>query len=418
MTWLENHTTSPMVPSQTIDSSRLLSNRSLRLEVFVGSGGIEEDLLKEWLDKKNELNLEKARELFRKGEILEAAKLGLPVAQGMVSKLYFLGGIGFQKDYKKALDFALKAAENGDLRGQSALAWMHMYGNGKADVVKDWAVAAKWFGKMACNGPQDELGTRLGQQPLTSMYILGVILQEGGHGLDRDLETAVSWFKKVAETKDYPQVQFWLGECYYLGRGVPKDLSAARSWYVKGATKEDVCAQYELGRMMLKGEGGPQRYLEGAALVGKAAERGFKLAVVALNEMAAFPLSWCKKRAETDGDLITESDLPESYCQVPKDLVAARSWYEKSAAQENAAAQYELGRMMLKGEGGPQSYLEGAALVGKSLGTLRSIGRVYCAVDRLAERCRKSNFKAKLRDVYHPCRPFEVEDSDGNGVVL
>ena len=46
----------------------------------------------------------------------------------------------------------------------------------------------------------------------------------------------------------------------------------------------------------------------------------------------------------------------------PEDLVQARTWFRKSADQNNVAAQTRLGRMLVKGEGGGSDWNAGRAL--------------------------------------------------------
>jgi len=389
VTWLGKKHTSPMVPSHTIDASRLLSNRSVRgaIEALVESGGIEEDLIEEWLELKNQLEMEKvwtkARELLRKGNFLEAAKLGLPTAQGMVSEYYYYGAHGFEKDDSKAFEFAMKAAESGDPRGQIALGTMYMDGSGV--TAKDWAAAAKWF---LLGHECSMCGFEAAGHEQYAMCSLGNVFRVGGYGLAQDLETAFTWYKKAEERCGLAHAQLSLGHCYYFGKGVPKDFSAARDWYQKSAAQGDRRAQYALGRMKLSGKGGPPNYVEGATLVGMAAEQGFKAAIDELNSIVALGFSAFYKKEATWLE-ITNSQYMLAECplighelpDVPTDCVTARSWLEKRAAQGDRIAQYELGRMTWRGEGGRQNCVEGATLMGKSLGSLVQSTGPFCSLN-------------------------------------
>jgi len=90
--------------------------------------------------------------------------------------------------------------------------------------------------------------------------------------------------------------------------------------------------------MMLKGEGGPQSYIEGVALIGKAAEQGLGDAMGHLNDLAATDFDSFKREALRDGDSGKEYVLTRccsSTEDVPKDLTAARSWFkEKNCARD------------------------------------------------------------------------------------
>jgi len=51
---------------------------------------------------------------------------------------------------------------------------------------------------------------------------------------------------------------------------------------------------------------------------------------------------------------------------VPQNLAAARSWFKKSAEQENPLGQYRYGMVLVKGVGGARDVAAGAAFLAEA----------------------------------------------------
>jgi TPR repeat protein len=206
--------------------------------------------------KKNPI-LRKLKKLCDEGKVLEAAKLGLPEAQGMMANNYWQGENGFEKDVKKGFELAKLAAEEGDRFGQSLLGCVYL-GEG---IEKDVVAALKWF----------ELAAEQGC--LASMHNIGIIYHAGGFGIEKDIDAAFTWFKKGADSGD-DEAQYRLASMYYDGISV-----AARSWFKKSSDQGFGHAQRKLGMMMATGKGGAREYLQGLALVEAAAGQGDIVAI-------------------------------------------------------------------------------------------------------------------------------------------
>ena len=65
---------------------------------------------------------------------------------------------------------------------------------------------------------------------------------------------------------------------YALGEGVHQDGRRARAWYRRAARAGDVSALFDLGMMLLEGEGGAPDLTEGRTLLVAAAEAGDPMA--------------------------------------------------------------------------------------------------------------------------------------------
>jgi TPR repeat protein len=128
-------------------------------------------------------------------------------------------------------------------------------------VEKNLVEAIKWYELAAAQGCA------------VSMRNIGCIHNDGGFGVDQNLELAFSWYLKSANTGD-----IWacckVGQCHYKGLGVAKDLVAARTWFQKANGNGHVNGKFMLGFMMVRGEGGPKEIGAGMALVEEAASGG------------------------------------------------------------------------------------------------------------------------------------------------
>ena len=111
-------------------------------------------------------------------------------------------------------------------------------------------------------------------------------MHEYGQGGEKNLAKAVEWFRKAAEAgNEVPQTA--LGRCYLEGIGVEINLTTAREWFEESAAQDCENGQLNLGKMMIKGEGGPSIFIQGAALLEKAAEAGSDEAKRILTGMVA-----------------------------------------------------------------------------------------------------------------------------------
>ena len=90
-----------------------------------------------------------------------------------------------------------------------------MYSRGRG-VKKDFKEAVKWYRKAA------EQGFAAAQYNLGLMYV-------NGRGVPEDIKEAVKWYRKAAAQGD-AQAQGGLGVMYGLGLGVLQDYVTAYAW--------------------------------------------------------------------------------------------------------------------------------------------------------------------------------------------
>jgi hypothetical protein len=133
---------------------------------------------------------------------------------------------------------------------------------------------------------------------------------EYGKGTEKDLEQAVTWYRKAA-LQGSAYGQYNLGDMYEHGKGVKKDLQRAARWYRKAAEQGDSSAQYRLAIAYEEGKGTKKDLDEAVAWYRKAAIQGDKEALRAFASLAAKTQSPGILRREL-GVLLGKKDTPET----------------------------------------------------------------------------------------------------------
>lgn len=159
--------------------------------------------------------------------------------EGSIEDQYNLGKRYLDgKDYKNAGKWLSKAAEQGNVKAQTAMGRMYEKGQG---VPKDYGISFSWYEKAA------NQGYGYAQRSLGKFYELGL-------GVDPSPEKAFDWYKKAAK-QGIAGAQENLGILFETGIGVDKNYQKAVFWYTKTATKGSPRGQYLLGRMYERGFG-------------------------------------------------------------------------------------------------------------------------------------------------------------------
>lgn len=83
-----------------------------------------------------------------------------------------------------------------------------------------------------------------------------------------------------------PQAQYSLGRMYAFGQGVERDMVTAVTWYRKAAEQGLAEAQYHLGEAYGAGEGVPQDYVRAYQWMQRAAQNGEEKAKAAMQSYA------------------------------------------------------------------------------------------------------------------------------------
>jgi len=143
-----------------------------------------------------------------------------------------------RKDYREAVRWYRKAAEQGYAKAQFNLGDMLYQGKGAA---QDYVEAINWIQKAA------DQGNARAENALGYLY-------SSGEGVPQDDKQAVACYRKAAE-QGYPLAKQALGSMYFYGEGVQQDDGQAVAWYQKAAEQGDAVAQASLGYMYAYGRG-------------------------------------------------------------------------------------------------------------------------------------------------------------------
>ncbi|EOV8808871.1 tetratricopeptide repeat protein [Acinetobacter baumannii] len=110
-----------------------------------------------------------------------AAEQGDIRAQSQMGDAYLFGEYDLNVDYKQAINWYQKAADQSDAKSQYNLAIMYLNGYG---VKKDLSKSVEYYRKSALQGDADS------QLQLGIRYL-------NGERVERNIETAKEWFKKA-----------------------------------------------------------------------------------------------------------------------------------------------------------------------------------------------------------------------------
>lgn len=237
---------------------------------------------------------------MKKQFLLLLCLFSLPMLAGDKLMLQMGVDLMFKQEYKEALYWFQKAAEQGNVDAIYGAAMCHYYTENYPSAV---ALLQQGADK---NHPQSQF-------VLGSCYILG-------QGLKQNNKKGLQWCQKAAQQgldeaqhflgeayykgeivkKDYKKAVYWwtlsaeqnhneslvdLGSCYADGNGVEQSDSTAFRYYMQAATNGYADAQYLVGLSYRYGVGAEPNPNEALAYYFKAAQQGHQFAQDAFNEL-------------------------------------------------------------------------------------------------------------------------------------
>lgn len=113
--------------------------------------------------------------------------------------------------------------------------------------------------------------------------LAGAIYEEGGNGVQKDLEKALFYYQKAVD--EVGAVEGWLalGRLHYFGKGVPQDYQKAFYYYsIVAEDTENAVACLMLGRMYKDGSGVKKDLTKARTYLVKAIEMGAVFALTYL----------------------------------------------------------------------------------------------------------------------------------------
>lgn len=209
----------------------------------------------------------------------------------------YVNGYGVPQDYREAVRWWSRAAEQGNEVAQVCLEWCYENGYG---VPQNYKGTETWHNKSVKQG-----NAEVQRDEALEIFVTGY-----NYFNDKNYTEAVKCFKKAAELGN-SMAQCTLGSCYDMGLGVTKNFTKAMHWYRQAAEQGDPMGQFLLGNCYEGGIGGSRDFHTAAYWYKKAAEQG--------NDKAQFRL----------GGL---------YILFFQDMEQALYWLRKAAAQGNKDA--------------------------------------------------------------------------------
>jgi TPR repeat protein len=231
---------------------------------------------------------------------LKAVDQGVPEAERKVGYLYYEGQ-GVTQDYQEAFNWYLKAAQQCDADAENFIGYFYETGQG---INQDYQQAIKWYLRSAGRG-NTEAEFHMGR-----LYL-------NGNGVNQDYSQALNWFLKAAQ-KGNAKGQFYLGSMYHFGRGETQNFIKAMQWYQKSADMGNARAQNNLGWLYQNGSGVKLDYTKA--------------------------LEWYQKAVAQNNSNAQEAmgEFYENGWGVEKNDSIAMEWYQKAAAQGHKLAQKKL----------------------------------------------------------------------------
>jgi len=187
----------------------------------------------------------KADEKLAVEKFTKLADQGVPAGLRTMAELHQAGLAGVPKDFKKALEYFVRAAQGNDAVAQVRLASFYDAGvdldpkDDKVDVTPNAAAALELYRLAAQNNV-----------PL-AVYNVGTFY-ESGRAVDRDLQKAFTYFLQSAVDGFLLGMQK-AGVYYLNGAGTLRDPVAATSWFTRTAAAGLPEGQLSLGLMAENG---------------------------------------------------------------------------------------------------------------------------------------------------------------------
>ncbi|WAW09816.1 sel1 repeat family protein [Oxalobacter vibrioformis] len=245
-------------------------------------------------------------------EVLKAnAEKGTAKSQYELGCLYRWGK-GVRKDFRRALTWFIKAADQDDAAARHEIADMYKHGQGFAGEMQQAFSAVE---REANEGSAD------------AQYTLGMMIVYG-LGTDPDDAKAVSWYEKsAAQGNIYAEGR--LAGMYARGQGVKQDLAKAFELGKRAADAGHVMSMLNVGRMYETGTGVSRDTAVARSYYLKASEKGNRLATVLLRQLDG------DGQAASAGDDAPEMTVDETGAPVMNALPAKDSPHEGGVFRES-----------------------------------------------------------------------------------
>eukprot|EP01138_Halocafeteria_seosinensis_P015177 gb/GECG01015490.1/.p1 GENE.gb/GECG01015490.1/~~gb/GECG01015490.1/.p1 ORF type:complete len:403 (+),score=54.12 gb/GECG01015490.1/:1-1209(+) len=275
-----------------------------------------------------------------------AAERGNMYAQNDVGSFY-IEGQGVQKDLEKALHYYEMAVKQGDKFAEQAAGAIYLDIENKGQEHYKNTERAKILLERAASQGMKE-----------SKYYLGRMYNEG-IGVNVDKERARTLFASAASANSL-RAQWELGAMYlnYFNQ-----RTEAFKWFKLAADNHgDAYSQYNVGSMLLNGDGMEQDYVAAVPYLTKSSDQGFLPADHNLGLMYHWGLGVNQDsikgreyllRAANDGYNSESQVSLAGHMYEEGDHIRSAAYAMRAAEQGQARAQYFLGMLLTRGDGIP-----------------------------------------------------------------
>lgn len=191
-----------------------------------------------------------------------ASEAGEFYASFRLGVIYYLGESGISKNYSKAYEYSLMAANNGNLNAMYIMGEMYFYGKG---IPVNYDKAMEWYLKSAKKGASIWIGDDLdfygGNVDYYPYFRVGLCYYFG-YGTIQNFVMACKYFK----SSDSPNALFFIGRLYFYGQGVDKNYKTANKYFKElcswSSNENDSQPRYYLGLIYENGGYGIEKNIK------------------------------------------------------------------------------------------------------------------------------------------------------------
>lgn len=211
-----------------------------------------------------------------------------------------------------------------------------------------------------------------------AMSYLGICLQFGYLGAEKDAKRAVELYRKASERGDVIGTRH-LGLAYFEGVGVEKDMSVGARLVGEAAERGEVESQYDYSRMLSFGWGVSRDRALGIAWLRKSAEGGKSLAIGELGRLLVSGDGVeqdvekgldCLERSARAGEIWAWRYLGELFIlgdYVPVDYVRACAYLRRGADADDGESCNNLSLLLERGLGCQRNEKDARSLLKKAI---------------------------------------------------
>lgn len=272
--------------------------------------------------------------------VFEKAQKGNPVAQNTLGVWYYNGKDSIKQDYKKALQWWARSAQQGNADAIGNMAMCYQLGHG---TQKDSLLSVNLYKKAIKKDnkaiiPQHETIVKNTGSLFSSLLLIDCY--SNGIGVEKDLNK-VAVYQKIAAKAGHIESQY----DYALYLLNTKHAAEAVYWFKTASDKGSIGATYYYGNLMFNGMGVAQNKTMGIQFITQAANKGFVMAYARLAQLFY------------DGN------------GVDKDYAKAFEFAKKGAFQKNPLSMWILAMCYINGQGTDRDYYIGTQWLAETINT-------------------------------------------------